>query len=146
MNIRPLTAEDLSACTELFLKVFTQPPWNDQWTSTEAARIYLEEYSHNPVFLGFILEENNCIVGASFGNTRSFYTGVEYCISEYFIDDRVQHSGYGTFFMQQIEKELIKKDIHIIALHTERDTPAEKFYAKLGFTASDMNIFYYKVF
>lgn len=145
-KVRPLTVNDLPLVSAAFFETFTQAPWFDQWTDSDHARIYLSEFTDNPHFIGYVIEENNEILGASFGVKRSFYSGTEYFINEFFIHPSKQSKGLGSFFMNEIEKSLKEKNIRVITLETERNTPAEKFYEKLNFTASDTNIFYYKRF
>ena len=36
MSISDITAENLEACAELFVEVFNQPPWNENWSLVQA--------------------------------------------------------------------------------------------------------------
>lgn len=143
---REMKVEDLKECSKLFLKVFTKEPWFDQWKSVKTVEIYLAELVNNPVFLGFVIEEKDKIVGVSFGHTRSWYDGYEYCIDEFLIDDGIQGVGLGTQFMKSIKDGVKAKDINCIFLLTERGIPAEVFYKKNGFRIKENSLFMYSLF
>lgn len=146
MKTRLMATSDLEQCSQLFLKVFNSEPWNDQWESVQHVQKYLLEFMNNPVFIGFVIEQNDKMIGASFGHTKSWYAGEEYHIHEYFIDSDLQHSGVGSQLMNDIKRELASRSIHSIVLLTERDLPAEKFYKKHGFEVKQDMIFMYNVF
>lgn len=146
LKTREMKKDDIEACARLFYKVFTKGPWFDNWQSTMEAEKYLTELMNNPVFIGIIIEKDNKIVGASFGHTRSWYEGEEYCIDEFYIDNEIQGIGLGSKFMEEIKKNMILRDIHCIFLLTERGIPAETFYKKNSFKSKDSSLFMYSIF
>ncbi|WP_461612430.1 GNAT family N-acetyltransferase [Clostridium sp. Marseille-QA1073] len=137
---------ELKECTNLMVKVFSSKPWFDKWKSIEHATNYLKEFMDNPVFIGFVIRENDSIVGACFGHTRSWYEGKEYYIDEYYIDNNLQNDGVGSKLMSYIKEYLASKSIHCIVLITKKDVPARKFYEKHGFKCNEDNIFMYNIF
>ncbi|MCV4234383.1 GNAT family N-acetyltransferase [Virgibacillus sp. LDC1] len=132
---------DLEACSELMLKVFSGEPWYDQWDSVQHVQQYLAEFMDNPVFLGFVIEQDGKILGASFGHTKSWYSGKEYHIQEYYIDTGWQGSGLGSALMNGMKAYLSSVHIHCMVLLTEKDLPAENFYRKHGFEVKKDIIF-----
>ncbi|MEW9096067.1 MAG: GNAT family N-acetyltransferase [Clostridiaceae bacterium] len=146
LQARIMKTSDLKKCSELMLKVFNGEPWFDKWESVNQVQKYLKEFVDNPVFIGFAIEENNKILGACFGHTRSWYEGEEYYIDEYFIDSDLQCNGIGSKLMNYIKEYLIFKNIHCIVLLTEKDFPAEQFYKKHGFEIKNNTIFMYNNF
>lgn len=146
IQVREMNIDDLHEAGQQFFDTFTQAPWFDKWNDVDHARDYLLEYAQNPVFLGFVITENETIIGAAYGVKRSFYTGGICHIFEYFISTASQSKGIGTQFMQGIEKLLVEKNIHLITLETDRETPAASFYPKVGFKEDTENIFFYKRF
>lgn len=140
-NVRLMVESDLEPCSELMLKVFNGEPWFDQWDSVLHAQQYLKEFMDNPVFLGFVIEQEGSILGASFGHTKSWYSGKEYHIQEYFIDTELQGSGLGSALMNGIKAYLISVNIHCMVLLTEKNLPAEGFYRKHGFEVKQDIIF-----
>lgn len=140
-NVRLMDKSDLEACSELMLKVFSGEPWYDQWDSVQHVQQYLAEFMDNPVFLGFVIEQDGKILGASFGHTKSWYSGKEYHIQEYYIDTGWQGSGLGSALMNGMKAYLSSVHIHCMVLLTEKDLPAEDFYRKHGFEVKKDIIF-----
>ncbi|MEO7166447.1 MAG: GNAT family N-acetyltransferase, partial [Chthoniobacterales bacterium] len=60
-------------------------------------------------------------------NERHFY------LKEMCVDSRKQRGGVGTRLLRQLMKTLRGERVHRISLGTERETPAERFYLRLGF-------------
>lgn len=139
--VRLMNKTDLGASSALMLKVFSGAPWYDQWDSVEHVQQYLKEYMDNPAFLGFVMEQEGQMLGASFGHTKSWYSGREYHIHEYFIDTTMQRGGLGSALMEYIKEYLTSVDIHCMVLLTERDLPAEEFYKKQGFKVNQDIVF-----
>lgn len=72
-------------------------------------------------------------MGLSMGYIMHRYMGTEYYIHELCIRTDKQNGGLGTFFLNEIEKELISQEITQIYLQTEEKVPAYEFYQKRGF-------------
>lgn len=132
---------NLDEITALFLTVYQQPPWNDEWPDFYTAKTYLQEFYDNPSFIGYMVSENNRLIGACFGHTKTWWEGKEYFIDEFFITPDVQGQGWGSRFMKYIKTDLLSSDITTITLLTEKGFPAEKFYVKNGFTGRANTVF-----
>lgn len=146
ITIRDMKIDDIKECSKLFFKVFTKAPWFDKWESLNTAEKYLSEFIYNPLFLGYVIEKDKQIVGASLGHTRSWYDGKEYCIDEFFIDDEIHGLGLGTKLMDGIKERISLNNINCIFLLTERGIPAEEFYKKNGFKIKENSLFMYSIF
>ena len=130
---RPFAAQDLDPCADLFIQVFSQPPWNDRWPSTEVARAYLEEFVNTPGFQGFVVVLDQQIVAFLLGHRKQWWSGTEYYIDEFGVHPKVQGQGIGTMLIDHLKQSLSQAGIYTITLLTARDTPAAAFYAKQGF-------------
>lgn len=133
MELSVLTLADRAHVTALFYDVFTNKPWNDDWSDATQLDAYISDLigQHNSLALGFVDEDR--MVGVSMGIIKHWYMGTEYCIDEFCIDRRMQGQGIGTLFMLQIEQYLAKREIRRIFLKTERTAPAYGFYLNWGF-------------
>jgi aminoglycoside 6'-N-acetyltransferase I len=140
IEIREFQKEDINQCSDLFLKVFTREPWNDQWESFESAQEYLTEFIVNPSFSGFIASENGRIIGVCFGHKRSYWQGREFEIDEMYVDTDAQGKGVGTKLICYAKGQLDKQGIKNFVLMTGKDLPAEKFYIKNGFYRNESMI------
>lgn len=132
-EIRELTTSDLDIIKELFISVFSAPPWNDDWSDEKQLEEYLLDLmqTRTPLCLG--LYENNELVGISLGNIRHWWGGTEYYIEEFLIKTSQQGKGLGKKFLSLIEHLLPEKGAEQIFLMTERNVPAYSFYKKCGF-------------
>ncbi|WP_410769451.1 GNAT family N-acetyltransferase [Fontibacillus sp. BL9] len=140
MELKSYDRNDLLKCTDTFIGVFNQEPWNDQWT-TETAYQYLSDFTNTPGFIGFTAAEGEEIVGFIFGVSRRWWSGNEFFINEMCVSTVKQKTGVGSALMRLLIKELESIGISNITLLTDRDIPAEAFYKKFGFTEIERLVF-----
>ena len=141
-----MSSIDTDTIEELFLRVFTQAPWNDDWSDTRQLRAYLFDITGNPNSLSMGLFEAGELVGISLGTVIHWCTGTEYFIREFCVSTKLQNRGFGSFFLAGIERYLLSKSITQIILSTDRDTQAFSFYRKNGFSTLDKTVFLHKKF
>jgi len=132
-EIRPFADPDLEACADLFIQVFSRPPWNDRWPSTEVAYAYLKEFVDTPGFQGFVAIVDQQIVAFLLGHLKRWWSGSEYYIDEFGVHPDAQGQGIGTMLVDHLKQTLLQAGIYTITLLTARDTPAAAFYEKQGF-------------
>jgi aminoglycoside 6'-N-acetyltransferase I len=133
MELSVLTIADRARITALFYDVFTNEPWNDDWSDAAQLDAYITDLigQRNALTLGYV--DGDRLVGLSMGFIKHWYSGTEYYIDEFCIDRRMQGRGIGTSFMKAIEQYLAKREIRQIFLQTERTAPAYGFYLNRGF-------------
>ena len=136
MKIKELNLHQIKDITLLFQDVFSQEPWNDKWND-EQLHVYLLDLMDNKNSLSYGLFDQNQMIGLSIGHIRHWYQGTEYRIDEFCIDTKYQSQGCGTFFLQEIEKQVKEKNIKTLFLQTDRTIPAYHFYQKKGFETVD---------
>ena len=127
MRLRMLQDSDIDGCVELFISVFNAEPWNDNWTR-ERAKIYLEEYIKSPGFRGVVVEMDQTIKGFIIGIRKSWWSGDEYFVNEFCVDNTIQRKGIGTKLLRFMEVTLQNEGVQSITLLTDRGTAAESFY------------------
>ena len=133
MGFRTLGAGDRAALTRLFRVVFTQEPWNDDWSDRTQLDAYIDDLTgqNNSLTLGYF--EGGRLVGLSMGHVKHWHTGTEYLIDEFCVEPSSQGRGVGTEFLRLIGNYLKERGIHHIFLLTDRTVPAFDFYRKNGF-------------
>ena len=57
ITIRLFRPSDLLPCTQVFIQVFKEPPWHDQWPSISKAQAYVRELTQMPRFRGYVVWE-----------------------------------------------------------------------------------------
>lgn len=130
----------------LFRSVFTQPPWNDDWSDEEQLDQYLLDLmgARVPLVLGLV--EDGKLIGISLGNIRHWCEGTEYLIDELCIKTEMQGRGYGSLFLSFIEEHLRERGLHTIYLTTDRNVPAYEFYRSRGFIELPDDVAFFKTF
>ena len=133
MDLVRLTIEDKEQIKSLFHSVFTNKPWNDDWSNEKQLDDYIIDLIGNRNSLTLGLMDDGKFVGMALGNIKHWYSGTEYYIEELFIKTELQGNGIGSHFLELIEKYLVDLDIRRIFLQTENYMPAYSFYKKRNF-------------
>jgi len=140
--VKEFSTSDLHKCCKLYIQVFNDKPWNDNWTD-EMAHTYLQELTEHKRFLGYTLWDGNCLIGAVFAHIKRFKYDEIY-IDELFISSDCQRNGNGIILMNAIEKFAKENAIVSVTLLTGNDKPAFNFYKKLGYNHLDYLAFLHK--
>lgn len=135
MNIREIIQYDLNSCAELFVEIFSNPPWNETW-QMDAVMRRLSDCLHTPNFVGLLAETSGRIDGFAFGNIQYYGEEKHYYLLELCIRTDVQRSGVGTQIMEALKARMKREGVARIYTLTARDTPAQTFYEKLGYYTS----------
>lgn len=128
----------------VFVQVFGQPPWEDEWPSNERAKGYLSDIVNTPGFKGFVAYEGRKIHGVCLGHKVRWWAGDEYYLDELFVDTDVQRTGIGGALIDYAKQQLERDGVGVVVLLTQRETPAERFYAKQGFVSNIRTLFMYQ--
>ena len=131
--IQQFCIEKLEECVDLYMKTYSQEPWNESWESRDVVSNFIQNHYKNNYFIGFVALKDNKVVGVSLGFEKPWIKGMEYYIDEFFVDVDLHRQGIGTTFMAKIKEELLRRDIHAIILNTEKGYPSQSFYEKIGF-------------
>ncbi|AUC91235.1 N-acetyltransferase [Streptococcus suis] len=140
MELKELCFSDMEMVKELFLSVFSQEPWNDDWSDEEQLDCYLGDLLGHPRALCFGLFDQDKLIALSLGYIRYWYEGTEYRIEELCISRHYQGRGIGQDFLKRIEEQLERRQIVHILLQTERNLPAYFFYQKYGFRTLEEDV------
>lgn len=133
LSIRKFSSCDLDECSVLFKEVFSSDPWYDRWVSLEQTQVYLRELVDNPIFEGFVALEDEDIIAVCLGHSKSWWSGKEFVVDEFFVSPEKQGNGMGTRLIDIVSKYLLEKDYARLILLTNKGIPAEDFYLKNGF-------------
>lgn len=142
--LKELSIEYIEEIKQLFVEVFTNEPWNDDWSDPKQLHEYLIDLIDNRNSMTFGLYEDDYLIGLSMGSILHFHNGTEYYIFEFCIKEEKQGKGIGTQFLKKFEDIIKEKQVSIIFLQTERTVPAYGFYKKNGFVELNDHISLYK--
>jgi GNAT superfamily N-acetyltransferase len=143
MNTVSLTDQNLDDCVGVFIKAYNQPPWNYHWTFDKAKQ-YLIEYMNCTQFAGFILYDEGEPVGAILGHKKTWWTGPQFMIDEFFISPERQRKGYGKKLLDFCDQYANENGIELLILMTNKYMPAYQFYTKSGYINAEQYVFMFK--
>ena len=123
-----------SQIKDLFIGVFTQELWNDDWSDQQQLDCYLADLIGQNNSLTYGLFDGEVLIALSMGRIKHWYTGTEYCIDEFCVRTDRQQNGIGTYLLEKIQTHMRQLGLVHIYLQTENDVPAYQFYQKNGFT------------
>ncbi|WP_080146428.1 GNAT family N-acetyltransferase [Marinilactibacillus piezotolerans] len=143
METRQITSERYASYVQLFMSVFNQPPWNDQWTKEKAA-LYLKDIFNTPGFIGVEALKNNQPVAVVIGNHKHWWSGDEFFIQEMFVSKAEQGKGIGKELFKYLTVLLEERNISNLSLLTDKGIDAEYFYKANGMKQIERLIFFSK--
>jgi len=71
MIIRNIDENDIIGCSNLYIKVFSEKPWNEVW-EIDRVETRLLHFFKSQGFIGFLAESDEEILGFVAGNRRAF--------------------------------------------------------------------------
>ena len=143
MKIRELTREDISACAEILCSVYNNEMWQCHWEK-ETAIEYLTDFFNMQKFVGYVLEEDDEILGGIFAHEKVWWNNSEVFIEEMFVKPELQRKGYGSMLLKKVEEYSREKGLAGLTLSTNKYAPAPLFYRKNGFQDNEYVVLMYK--
>ncbi len=138
--VRKMKRADIPFCADILCKVYNNELWQCRWTA-ETACAYLEDYFDEKKFVGFIIEEDNAVIGAMFTHEKIWWNNSELFIDEMFIIPDMQRKGYGKMLIKAAENYVSEHKLAGFTLSTNKYAPAPDFYKKNGFSVCEHILF-----
>jgi ribosomal protein S18 acetylase RimI-like enzyme len=137
--IRKCLDGDLEACVTLFVEVFAEPPYQEEWNFRDA-RAYLERFWRLSPEECFVAMNNQKIEGALFGYSYPWQGGRNYYVHELFVYKTNRRRGLGRSLIEHaVENSGPGTTVSLIA---NEQSAAAKFYEKLGLSQHPYYKFY----
>jgi ribosomal protein S18 acetylase RimI-like enzyme len=129
----PIEEKHIPECTEVFVEVFGNEPWNEVWHIADA-RARLEEIYHTPGFHGVFVASDHEMLGFAMGHSEQWWLGRKhFYLQEICVRTEHQRRRVGTNLIRVLCQDLVAMDVEAIYLLTAREGPAQAFYERLGF-------------
>lgn len=128
--IRTITLEDLEDCAHLYVKVFSEWPYEESWRITQAHQYLRRFWKFDPEHCLLALDKNK-VIGAMFGYCYPWQDRINYYMQELFVDPDQRRSGHGRRLVPHLLDKLGESDVSMSLIANEA-TPAAAFYEELG--------------
>lgn len=132
MEYRELNLSRLDEVIPMFIETFNEEPWNDKWTE-EITKKRLTQMLNCEGAYGLVAYLNNEVVGMILGNHEYYYTGMQFVIKEFCVNNKLKGKGIGTKLLNEFEEKLKSKGIKEIVLTTLRNEKTEGYYKNRGY-------------
>lgn len=136
MKIREIAEADLGRISQLYVSVFNNPPWNEDWKYNWAYD-RLNWIYRSQGFIGLINLEDDEINGAILGRFVPFKGRRGFEIVGFLVDTKCQNKGIGTELLTQLESNLKQNEYDFILLLTAKNTSVESFYLNRNYQRDD---------
>ena len=130
----------LNPCAELLIKHYNTDDFGCNFTK-QSACAYLQELIFTPRFIGFLLLEDEKILGFSFCHIRTWSDSNDIHIDEFIIEDIHQEKGLGSKLLDFISTYATSFSLTGITT-TTNVIPLTQFYQKNDFLAHDITFLY----
>jgi len=124
--------KDIKKVVELFIKVFSEAPYNETWTEKKVIKNLSVYYKDAKDFCIYV-EEKGVVIGIAFGATKTWYNGEHLYIDQVAVHPEYRSKGVGTKMFEYIEKKAKQKKIIQINIVTHKSAKANNFWKKQGF-------------
>ncbi|PSB05883.1 hypothetical protein C7B62_24210 [Pleurocapsa sp. CCALA 161] len=132
MDICAIAKLDLQVISQLYVSVFSSPPWNEDWEFTWAYE-RLNWIYQSQGFAGYIALDSKQILGAIMGHFVPFKGKKGFEIVEFLVAANYQNQGIGKKLLTQLELNLKQDNYDYIWLLTAKDSSAESFYCQRNY-------------
>lgn len=127
-EILELTEEFVPRCADIYINVFTSPPWNEQLEYKNVRR-FIDNWIKLNNFIGMVIKnENSEICGFCLGVIKPSVGMNAFYLEELCIDNVYQKKGFGGDLLNEVENTLIKANVRKIILNTNSMYYSKKFY------------------
>jgi len=140
MKIEYYDEKYLKPCAELLIKHYNTDDFDCKFTKQQACA-YLQELIFKPRFIGFLLFDEEKLIGFSFCHMRTWSDSDDIHIDEFIIEDIHQKKGLGTKLLDFINTYATSFSLAGITT-TTNVIPLTQFYQKNDFFEHDITFLY----
>jgi len=138
--IRVINETDIPSCAKALIETFKEEPWNENWTYEEAYT-RIDELMASRMSRGFVIVDNDKVVGMCIGRIMTYTGFKELWIDEFSVHPTYQGQRLGSKLLEFTKEALTEEKVGNMCLTTSKGYPAVKFYEQNGFTLSETVVF-----
>ncbi len=133
MEVKSIQNQDeINKLLDLFIRVFSEPPYEEVWTRESAFKRLSEIYERGKDFCLYI-EQNRQIIGMIFCQIQTWQDGIHVIIEDVVVDSKQRNKGIGALLVKKIEEIAKEKNITSIDLLSNTKSKAVDFWKKQGY-------------
>lgn len=126
LTFKPLQLSDIHLLATGYVQYFNIEE-QATWTIKTASR-KLDQLINRIDMIGFILYQDETIIGFSIGQLIQFDDGIVFELNEILIYKQFQNQGYGSLLLEKMEKEAIQNGAFRVQLFSINDDEHHHFY------------------
>lgn len=131
-----LDEDDLINCAELYVSIFKQAPWNEEWSHDDAFE-RLGDFLACPKSIGIKAVYEKKIVGFLLGEVQRWNGANYFYLKEICVANKLQRQGIGKLLMAKLNQKLSEIKVERIYLITQRSSIPSEFYSSIGFSSNE---------
>lgn len=135
MKFCDFTPDRIPDVTDMFIKAFNTPPWQDTWTEETVTKRLTQQIS-SPYDYGIIGEIDGKVAGMIIGNEEQYCDGIHFTIKEFCTGVDFRGMGVGRKMIAELEKRLKAKGIDKVFLVTIQGEGTVGVYRKMDYAVS----------
>ena len=129
VRIRTCHESDLPSCTDLFCEVFSEPPYGEKWSATDA-HAYLGRFWRIEPSTCLVAVQDAAIEGALFAYSYPYLGQLACLVQELYVRRCSRRRGIGRALIEDLLRSLGTQVSVCLVAH--EGAPAAAFYEKLG--------------
>jgi N-acetylglutamate synthase-like GNAT family acetyltransferase len=123
---------EIGKVLDLFIKVYSEAPYNDIWNKDSAFKKLSEIYERGKDFC-FYTKDKGEIIGLLFCQTPTWHDGVHVFVEDIVVDSNYRNKKIGAQLVKKLEQTAKQKHIVSIDLLASTDSRAPDFWKNLGY-------------
>ncbi len=123
---------DIKKVLGLFIKVYSESPYNESWTKDSAFKKLSEIYQRGKDFC-FYTEDKGEIIGLLFCQTQTWHDGVHVFVEDIAVDSNYRNKKIGAQLVKKLEQIAKQKGIVSIDLLVFTQSKAPDFWKTFGY-------------
>ena len=132
MKYRVMAEEDMEQIVHKYIEYYNTAE-DCCWTFEKAYKRIHQVLTTEDSLCMIQMDDNGDIVGFLMGYYKEFDDITGYSLEEIVIFSGYQNRGYGTAFLQELERVLTENGAVYIELNSVKDEQHKHFYSKMGF-------------
>src|SRR5688572_7009083 len=132
ISIANMASEHLERCAGVFVRVFKEEPWSENWARDDA-HTRLRDILDSPKSLGLVSIDGDRLLGFVLGRCERYLSEDRFFLQEMCVNVGHQGQGLGRQLLRELHAELKRHGVTQVYLLTAGDSRTSRFYEQNGY-------------